>query len=218
MALELRRAHDHHRPRRGRRTVLSVARVLRRGRPGGAHSCHCLGELFEQVQPRLTRTVPGSVETHTVTPPSSRWVELTSATVVVSPGAACGERGLDDGRPGMAAPVPEFLRALLALSGMLGAVGSVTGQSTTVGGHNGIEEVLQLPDARQVVQEQRDRSSEGRSHQRVYRLGAAVATAVGCYRPGGCLALFDGESYRSRDASLLEGHRRHATVAIERLK
>jgi len=31
-------------------------------------------------------------------------VDLTSVTVVVSPGAACGERGLDDGRPGVAAP------------------------------------------------------------------------------------------------------------------
>jgi hypothetical protein len=37
---------------------------------------------------------------------------------------------------------------LLTLNGVLSAVGSVTGQSTAVGGHNGIEEVLQLPDAR----------------------------------------------------------------------
>ena len=29
--------------------------------------------LLEQVQPGPARTVPGSVETHTVTPPSSRW-------------------------------------------------------------------------------------------------------------------------------------------------
>jgi hypothetical protein len=33
-----------------------------------------------------------------------------------------------------------------------------------------------------------------------------------------CRGLFEGESYRSGDATLLEGHRRHATVAIERLK
>src|SRR5215212_11278162 len=80
---------------------------------GGAHRRHCLGELLEQVQPRLTRAIPGSVVTYTVTPPSSRWVDLTSVTVVVSPGAACGERGLDDGRPGVAAPFPsssEFYR------------------------------------------------------------------------------------------------------------
>jgi hypothetical protein len=53
---------------------------------------------------------------------------------------------------------------------------------------------------------------------RVYPLRATVATAVGCYRPGARLALVDGELYRSRDTRLLEGHRRHATVAIERLK
>jgi hypothetical protein len=88
-----------------------------------------------------------------VTPPSSRWVDLTSATVVVSPGAACGERGLDDGRPGVAAPVPEFLRVLSALSRMLGAVGSVAGQSTAVGGDKVIDEVQQLPYTWQGVQE-----------------------------------------------------------------
>jgi hypothetical protein len=37
---------------------------------------------------------------------------------------------------------------LSTLSGVLGAVGSVTGQPTAVGGHNGIDEVLHLPDAR----------------------------------------------------------------------
>jgi hypothetical protein len=37
---------------------------------------------------------------------------------------------------------------LSTLNGVLSAVGSVTGQSTPVGGHNGIEEVLQLPAAR----------------------------------------------------------------------
>jgi hypothetical protein len=118
--------------------------------------------------------------------------------------------------------VSQFLmtssQGLSTLSGVLGAVGSVTGQSTAVGGHNGIDEVLHLPDTWQGEYEQRDRSSEGRSHQRVYRLGAAVATPVGCYSPGGCLALFEGESYRSGDATLLEGRRRHATVAIEGLK
>jgi hypothetical protein len=103
---------------------------------------------------------------------------------------------------------------LPTLSGVLGAVGSITGQSTTVGRDNGINEVLHLPDARQRVHEQRDRSFEGRSHQRIHRLGAAVAAAIGCYSPGACLALFEGESYRSGDATLLEGHRRHATVAI----
>src|SRR5215211_2668391 len=37
---------------------------------------------------------------------------------------------------------------LSTLSGVLGAVGLVTGQSTAVGGHNAIDVVLQLPDAR----------------------------------------------------------------------
>jgi hypothetical protein len=37
---------------------------------------------------------------------------------------------------------------LSTLSGVLGAVGSVARKSAAVGGHNGIDEVLQLPDAR----------------------------------------------------------------------
>jgi hypothetical protein len=41
----------------------------------------------------------------------------------------------------------DLVEGLSTLSGVLGAVGSITGQSTTVGGHNGIEEVLHLPDA-----------------------------------------------------------------------
>jgi hypothetical protein len=41
-----------------------------------------------------------------------------------------------------------FRRVLSTLSGVLGAVGSVTRQSTAVGGNNGIEEVLHLPDTR----------------------------------------------------------------------
>lgn len=100
----------------------------------------------------------------------------------------------------------------------MGAVGSVARKSAAVGSHNGIDDVLHLPDARYIVKEQRDGNSEGCSHQRVYRLGSAVATAIGCYRPGTRLALLEGESYRSGDTTLLEGHRRHATVAIERLE
>jgi hypothetical protein len=115
-------------------------------------------------------------------------------------------------------PKTNSSEVLSTLSRMLGAVGLVTGQPTAVGRHNGIDKVLHLPDARQVVQQQRDRTPEGRSHQRVHRLGTAVATAVRCYRPGARLALLNGESYRSGSATLLGGHRRHATVAIERLK
>ena len=37
---------------------------------------------------------------------------------------------------------------LSTLSRVLGAVGSVARKSAAVGGHNGIDEVLQLPDAR----------------------------------------------------------------------
>jgi hypothetical protein len=52
-----------------------------------------------------------------------------------------------------------YSEELLTLSGALGTVGSVTRKSVAVGGHNGIDEVLQLPDARKIVHEQRDRSS-----------------------------------------------------------
>src|SRR5215204_7754922 len=46
----------------------------------------------------------------------------------------------------------------------------------------------------------------------------SVAAAVRCYRPRGRLTLFESEPYRGGNATLLEGHRRHATVAIERLE
>src|SRR5919107_3025248 len=78
----------------------------------------------------------------------------------------------------LAVPKTNSSEVLSTLSRMLGAVGLVTGQPTAVGGDEGIDEVLHLPDARQVVQQQRDRSPQGRSHQRVDRLGSAVATAV----------------------------------------
>ena len=46
----------------------------------------------------------------------------------------------------------QFLMAsseeLSTLRGVLGTVGSVARKSAAVGGHNGIDEVLQLPDAR----------------------------------------------------------------------
>jgi hypothetical protein len=47
-------------------------------------------------------------------------------------------------------PVPETSSSevLSTLSGVLGAVGLVTGQPTAVGGNKGIDELLQLPDAR----------------------------------------------------------------------
>ncbi len=118
----------------------------------------------------------------------------------------------------LAVPETTSSEELSTLSRVLCTVGLVTGQSTAVGGHNRIDEVLRLPDARYVVQEQRDGGSEGHSHQRVHRLGTAVATAVGCYRPGARLALLNGEPYRSGSTALLEGHRRHATIAIEGLK
>jgi hypothetical protein len=123
-------------------------------------------------------------------------------------------------RKTVGAPVPETSSSevLSTLSGVLGAVGLVTGKPTAVGGNKGIDELLQLPDAREVVQVKWERSSEGTSHQRVHRLGCAVASAIGCYGPGARPALFEVESYRGGSATLLEGHRRHATVAIERLK
>src|SRR5215212_10700691 len=101
---------------------------------------------------------------------------------------------------------------------MLGAVGSVAGQSTAVGGDKIIDEVQQLPYTWQGVQEYRECASEGGTHHRVYCLGASVAAAVRCYRPRGRLALFESEPCRGGNATLLEGHRRHATVAIERLE
>jgi hypothetical protein len=101
---------------------------------------------------------------------------------------------------------------------LLGAVGSVAWQQTTVGGDEVIDEVLQLPDAGKGVQEQRESAPDGGGHRRVHRFGASVATAVGRYRPRGLLALFDGEPHRRADVTLLEGHRPHATVAVERVK
>ena len=112
----------------------------------------------------------------------------------------------------------DLLRVLSALGGMLGAVGSVAGQSTAVGGDKIIDEVQQLPYTWQGVQEYRECASEGGTHHRVYCLGASVAAAVRCYRPRGRLALFESEPYRGGNATLLEGHRHHATVAIERLE
>jgi hypothetical protein len=41
-----------------------------------------------------------------------------------------------------------LIRALSTFSGVLGAVGMVTWKATVVGGHNGIDDVLELPDAR----------------------------------------------------------------------
>jgi predicted ATP-dependent serine protease len=41
-----------------------------------------------------------------------------------------------------------LLRVLSTLSGVLGAVGVVPGKATAIGGHNGIDNVLELPDAR----------------------------------------------------------------------
>ena len=82
-------------------------------------------------------------------------------------GAARAERGLD-GCPGKPSTVPEILvllrwlppvvpddllRVLSALGGMLGAIGSVAGQSTAVGGDKIIDEVQQLPYTWQGVQE-----------------------------------------------------------------
>jgi hypothetical protein len=47
----------------------------------------------------------------------------------------------------------DLLRVLSALGGMLGAIGSVAGQSTAVGGDKIIDEVQQLPYTWQGVQE-----------------------------------------------------------------
>jgi hypothetical protein len=106
------------------------------------------------------------------------------------------------------------LGVLSALSGMLGAVGSVARETTSVGDDKGIDEVLQPSYTGQGAQEQRECGSEGGGHNCVYCLGPSVAAVVGCYRPRGCLALFESEPYRPGNVTLLEGHRRYATVAI----
>jgi hypothetical protein len=53
-------------------------------------------------------------------------------------------------RKTVGAPVPEtsYSEVLSTLSRVLGAVGLVTRQLTAVGGDKGIDELLQLPDAR----------------------------------------------------------------------
>jgi hypothetical protein len=104
-------------------------------------------------------------------------------------------------------------RDSLAITRILRAIGLIARQSAAVGSDPTVNEVLQTPNERELVQSVRDPGADGTGYGHADGFGAPVAFSVGRYRPSGCPAIFQTKAGALGDTRLLVRDHPYAAAA-----